>query len=503
MTEQGRRASALAKTMAAQLSSGFAGLFTHPLRLFLGYSFLSAWNILLYSSGVLLVNTTNLLPLSWIHLTSSAAVVIGAALIALAAVRLTPLSHKRELLYLIAAIAALATAGIVMVSAGVLGANWMHLCVALTASTGVVLQIAWLEHIATQGIKGTLACLGITTIIGTILQLLITFAPQGAGILITCLLPVLALLTLRPFASERMISYQANDKETTKPQVPTVTQLLKLTPLALTFAAGIIFFSMGAIRTLQLPIDPTIVSLGELLLNLLSSLISIVIALAIALYSYRMNTALAFYVAIPCIMIASLLIAVPTSIPGVLPQTAVNTGTDLVRLLVFMLFIDLSQSKRIPFIFLIALLICVQFAGTLLGQLFAVAIGGNSLLISLVMMVALVVAMLVLVAARSSLRVAGSEASIGTGDDSSDSANRSTERLLEELASTYALSPRQYEVLKIWISGHNSAYIEDQLHISKNTVKTHLNHIYAKTGTANREELLLLMEKHATEKSDI
>ena len=30
--------------------------------------------------------------------------------------------------------------------------------------------------------------------------------------------------------------------------------------------------------------------------------------------------------------------------------------------------------------------------------------------------------------------------------------------------------------------------------ISKNTVKTHLNHIYAKTKTANREELLELLE---------
>ena len=43
-------------------------------------------------------------------------------------------------------------------------------------------------------------------------------------------------------------------------------------------------------------------------------------------------------------------------------------------------------------------------------------------------------------------------------------------------------------------TGHTGAYIEKQLFISKNTVKTHLNHIYAKTKTANREELLELLE---------
>ena len=43
-------------------------------------------------------------------------------------------------------------------------------------------------------------------------------------------------------------------------------------------------------------------------------------------------------------------------------------------------------------------------------------------------------------------------------------------------------------------TGHTGAYIEKRLFISKNTVKTHLNHIYAKTNTSNREELLQLLE---------
>jgi DNA-binding CsgD family transcriptional regulator len=243
---------------------------------------------------------------------------------------------------------------------------------------------------------------------------------------------------------------------------------------------------MGAIRTLQLPIDPTAIALSDTFFGLAASVFSIAVALAIALYSFRMNTAIAFYIAIPCIIIASLLLAVPNSLPTGLPQTAVSTGTDLIRLLVFALFIELSITKHIPAIFLFALLSCVQFVGTLLGQLFAVVIAGNTLVIALVVMIALVLALLVLVAARMSLSAEGMADRSFTAD------------MLDDVAHSSALSPREREVLQIWVSGHNGAYIEEQLHISKNTVKTHLNHIYTKTGTSNREELLMFLENHKT-----
>ena len=49
-------------------------------------------------------------------------------------------------------------------------------------------------------------------------------------------------------------------------------------------------------------------------------------------------------------------------------------------------------------------------------------------------------------------------------------------------------------MLAIWASGRSAAYVERTLFISQGTVKTHLNHIYAKTGTANRGELFELLD---------
>lgn len=67
-------------------------------------------------------------------------------------------------------------------------------------------------------------------------------------------------------------------------------------------------------------------------------------------------------------------------------------------------------------------------------------------------------------------------------------------RRIEALSSRFGLTPRESEVLELWGSGHSSPYIEKQLSITKNTVKTHTTHIYEKTGAASKEELLQLID---------
>ena len=58
-------------------------------------------------------------------------------------------------------------------------------------------------------------------------------------------------------------------------------------------------------------------------------------------------------------------------------------------------------------------------------------------------------------------------------------------------------SRREREILELWVTGHRLDYVAESLFISKNTVKTHLRHIYQKTQTGNKEELLVLFEQQA------
>lgn len=49
------------------------------------------------------------------------------------------------------------------------------------------------------------------------------------------------------------------------------------------------------------------------------------------------------------------------------------------------------------------------------------------------------------------------------------------------------------EVLVLLGEGRNEPYVEQALSVSRATVKTHISHIYQKTGVASRQELIDLL----------
>jgi DNA-binding NarL/FixJ family response regulator len=56
------------------------------------------------------------------------------------------------------------------------------------------------------------------------------------------------------------------------------------------------------------------------------------------------------------------------------------------------------------------------------------------------------------------------------------------------------LSPRELEVLKMLARGRDRAYIEEKLVVSRNTVKAHVKHIYAKLGIHSHQDLIALVQ---------
>jgi DNA-binding CsgD family transcriptional regulator len=55
-----------------------------------------------------------------------------------------------------------------------------------------------------------------------------------------------------------------------------------------------------------------------------------------------------------------------------------------------------------------------------------------------------------------------------------------------------SLTPTELEVVGLTIDGLTNPQIAARLFMSRNTVKTHLSHVYAKLGVANRIELATL-----------
>ena len=63
-----------------------------------------------------------------------------------------------------------------------------------------------------------------------------------------------------------------------------------------------------------------------------------------------------------------------------------------------------------------------------------------------------------------------------------------------EVAEHYGLSPRELEVFMMLARGRDRAYIQEQLVVSRNTVKAHVKHVYAKLGIHTHQELIDLVE---------
>ena len=64
--------------------------------------------------------------------------------------------------------------------------------------------------------------------------------------------------------------------------------------------------------------------------------------------------------------------------------------------------------------------------------------------------------------------------------------------VLEKLPENTVLTAKEREVLEIMLGGKSRKEIAAALHVSENTVKTHLTHLYEKFGVSGREDLLAL-----------
>lgn len=81
----------------------------------------------------------------------------------------------------------------------------------------------------------------------------------------------------------------------------------------------------------------------------------------------------------------------------------------------------------------------------------------------------------------------------------SDRTELSIEEAIERTAKTYMLSNREAEVLALVFEGKSNMDIADELFISENTVKRHVNSIFKKTGSKNRHELIFSMRNPGSE----
>jgi len=65
-----------------------------------------------------------------------------------------------------------------------------------------------------------------------------------------------------------------------------------------------------------------------------------------------------------------------------------------------------------------------------------------------------------------------------------------SDQRVDEFAALHQLSPREMDVLRLLVLGHDTAGLADRLGISPHTVRDHLKNVFRKTSTRSRSELL-------------
>lgn len=98
-------------------------------------------------------------------------------------------------------------------------------------------------------------------------------------------------------------------------------------------------------------------------------------------------------------------------------------------------------------------------------------------------------------------KAAGNNAeNTGEGAESAAAVSLQREELaeahLDAFASTHRLSPREREILGLISKGRDVPYIEQELVLSKSTVKIHIRHIYEKCEVSSRQALIDLLQSH-------
>ena len=464
--------------------SSTAGVFSRYLRALawrpvVGYSCLSTWTQIVFSDRFASAASGGASTIAVVHMAGSALALLTALALVFLARAVAPLSGRRAVVGATGLLAALSAVGLALIDQGIMSPDCLVVCNGLAAVTSVVLMLAWYERLAARGVVGVLATLGAAAIVGSAFYFVVMALAGPWGDLLLAVLPLVAagLLVVAPATAPALPVPASTGLATSLASVRSIVPLLII--------VGLANYANGTYLNLALEI-PTATGLAGVAYESLSRMVTVLPAVVLAAVCVRAHIRVAFCISTGCVLVASLITFAWPEAPIQLLLLLVHAGVELMGFLTVAVLVEAVEQRRASATLLFALYSVVLFAGTLVGQVSSAVFAHNRALTAVLLMVVLVAMLMLAFMAHDSIAHPGSLVA-PTPAAAADP--------LDQLAQTCGLSPRELDVARLWVAGHNSAYIEETLSISKHTVRTHLKNIYGKTHTANKEELIRLVEK--------
>lgn len=407
---------------------------------------------------------------------------------------------------------------------------------------GSALFLCWQEYLSVKGVAAAAVRLVVAYILAGIEFLVVSALPVTWVELVSMVLPLASFACAAavrggatPFVASGTPAEDSVSVSASTGVMDTLRQRLAAVPWRLPVIVAIAHFCYGVTRVGGIVVDG---QLGYDASNVLGAAVPIVCCLlgaVLAYAAYRLNATAGLYMAFPMLALGCLLDSGVNSWSAVAAFGMVNVGAELIRFLTWFLMIDVIVKDGASALLCAALLRVAHWGGCTLGQGVSLAVGDGSMMASVAVLLLMMGLFALLgtdtlfarqardgrLAVDASAKAKGEEKASGVHDldctpnretlaatDASASrtsshaasprasASNALQRRVERTARECALSPRETEVLAIWVTGRTASYIEKVLFISRSTVKTHLTHIYAKTCTSNREELIELVNDH-------
>lgn len=354
-------------------------------------------------------------------------------------------------------------------------------------------------------------------------------APLTAVVLVACL-PLASGLLL-------ILSSRALDHQTIPAEKPSdvSTFTIHRRSIMRMVAAIFILYTLGCAAPAESPWT-TSASL-EASATAVGMFFAVALSVAIVLFARRIDvTSLYRWITIP--FVASIIaIPFPDASASFLARVLMNTVFTGIEIIALLYFIRLSQRTNRPAAFCVGLSAAASYGGVLagypLGDILTqmtlspeTSIFGCLVILGVFTLTSLLIpshdetleeapagsgkisAPAAAVASRviepqekaaiSETNTAGANDGAGRASTVADSYAAEVGSMIEHrtaLAASFGLSNRETEIFLLLAQGRSRPYIRDTLYLSKNTVATHIRHIYEKLGIHSQQELIDLVEE--------
>lgn len=227
----------------------------------------------------------------------------------------------------------------------------------------------------------------------------------------------------------------------------------------------------------------------------IGSVFGIVMALCFVLYTVRIDFASLFRWLVPLLVLALALLPWKAMAPAFIADTIASVADTSMQVITYIYIIGLARKRLLPAALGIGLAQGFLQLGVLAGNVAGaqaasqVAVGQLNVFVLVLGLICLVSFSALLVPQRAAKPVDRTPASCDEGG-----APR-IELRCSRLAREGGLSNREAEILVYLAKGRSQPYIREELFLSKNTVATHVKHIYQKLNVHSRQELLDLFDE--------